>query len=115
MSTTTQSSPTKRAADYRISELTDCFADIEDATESAILHVCYTVNETIEPTNVLMMYVTGDAAERLEAVTEFRNLISVRQLSEDGGLHEVGESWIVVSNSVRWGEKYAFFLAFEED
>ena len=106
---------TKRAADYRISALATCFTDIEKATESAILHLCYTINGTIEPTNVLIMYVTGSVVERLEAASFFRNLVEEKRLSEDGGLHEIGDSWIVVSNSVRWGEKYQVFLDWEEE
>lgn len=107
--------PTKRAADYRISALSTCFTDIENATESAILHLCYTINDTIEPTNVLIMHVTGSVAERLEAVSLFRKLVEEKRLSEDGGLHEIGDSWIVVSNSLRWSEKYRVFLDWEEE
>jgi hypothetical protein len=107
-------STSKRAADYRVSNLETCFQDIEQATESAILHLCYTIHETLEPTNVLIIYATGDRSKRLEAVAEFRKLVEEKNLSEDEGLHHHNDSWIVISNSVHWGTKYQFFLDFEE-
>lgn len=108
------SGTTKRGADYRVSEIETCFQDIEQATESAILHLCYAIHEILEPTNVLIIYVIGNRSERLEAVNTFRTLVKEQKLSEDEGLHRCNHSWIVISNSVHWSTKYKFFLDFEE-
>lgn len=108
------SSASRRAADYRVSGIETCFRDIEEATESTILHVCYTVNEVVEPTNVLIIYVTGNSSSRRDAVDAFRKLVQDRRLSEHEGLHHCGDSWIVVSNSIHWSAKYRFFLDFED-
>jgi len=104
----------RRAADYRVSEIDTCFTDIEQATESAILHLCYTLNDTVEPTNVLIIFVTGTPEERLQATSQFRKLVVEKRLSEDEGLHTCNDSWIVISNSIHWSSKYRVFLDFDE-
>lgn len=103
----------RRAADYRIDHIETCFKDIEEAEEATILHICYTVNAIVEPTNVLIVYVTGTPHQRLEAVQQFRDLAKSQRLTEDEGLHHCGYSYIVISNSIHWGDKYREFLAFE--
>ncbi len=101
-------------ADYRVDNLETCFTDLEQSTCTANLHICYTINVTSEPTNVLIIYVASTTLQRSQAIALFRTIVKDQRLSEDEGLHACGDSYIVVSNSIHWSEKWREFLAFTD-
>ncbi|KAJ5759967.1 hypothetical protein N7520_007123 [Penicillium odoratum] len=97
--------PDTNWAAYNIKDLDTCLSDLRTSRQAHNINLVYIIPENFQASNILIIWVSGSSDERAEAVDYFTRLIRDKQLTDNGGLHTYGDSYIVIPDSLHWSDK----------